>query len=37
MNDLSPFGFVDDGRELEDIIEPVRQAGWMTGVENDFL
>lgn len=37
MNDLSPFGFVDDGRELEDIIEPVRVSGWMTGVENEFL
>lgn len=36
MNDLSPFGFVDDGSELEDIIEPAR-PGWMTGVENEFL
>jgi hypothetical protein len=38
MNDLSPFGFVDDGRELEEIIEPPRRSGWMSDpVSDDFL
>jgi hypothetical protein len=37
MNDLSPFGFVDDGRELEDIIEQPSRSDWFRGVENEFL
>ena len=39
MNDLSPFGFVDDGRgDLYEMLEIQSSSNWMFGeVENDIL
>jgi hypothetical protein len=39
MNDLSPFGFVDDGRgNLEELLDMPRNGDvWMFGVENENL
>ena len=38
MNDLSPFGFVDDGRgDMEELLELPRGGNWMFGVENENL
>jgi hypothetical protein len=39
MNDLSPFGFVDDGRgDVFEMLELSRTGSWMFGeVENDIL
>ena len=39
MSDLSPFGFVDDGRgSLEEILDlPLGADNWMFGVENENL
>ena len=38
MNDLSPFGFVDDGRgDIEEALELPMGGNWMFGVENENL
>ena len=38
MNDLSPFGFVDDGRGgLEEALDLPASGNWMFGVENENL
>ena len=38
MNDLSPFGFVDDGRgDWEEMLDLPANGNWMFGVENDLL
>jgi len=38
MNDLTPFGFVDDGRgDLVEALELPPSGNWMFGVENDNL
>lgn len=34
MNDLSPFGFVDDGSDIEDILQPIPMANWLMPDEN---
>ena len=34
MNDLSPFGFIDDGSEIEDILQPIPMANWLMPDEN---
>ena len=37
MNDLSPFGFVDDGREDYDVLDLPQSGNWMFGVETEKL
>jgi hypothetical protein len=37
MNDLSPFGFVDDGSELEEILDNVPRGNWLMNDENQIL
>lgn len=38
MSDLSPFGFVDDGRsDLEEALDLPAGGNWMFGVENEIL
>jgi hypothetical protein len=37
MNDLSPFGFVDDGREGYDVLDLPQSGNWMFGVETENL
>jgi hypothetical protein len=37
MNDLSPFGFVDFGDHIDEVIEPSRGGNWMSENNNtDF-
>jgi Terminase large subunit, T4likevirus-type, N-terminal/Terminase RNaseH-like domain len=37
MNDLSPFGFVDDGGDLEVILDNAPRGNWLMNDENQFL
>jgi hypothetical protein len=38
MNEMSPFGFVDDGRgDMYEDLELPRDGNWIFGVENEFL
>jgi hypothetical protein len=38
MQDLSPFGFVDDGRdEFEEIIDMTPRGNWMSDLKDEYL
>jgi hypothetical protein len=38
MSDLSPFGFIDDGRdEMQDIIDVTPRGNWMSDLKDEYL
>jgi hypothetical protein len=38
MQDLSPFGFIDDGRDdFEEIIDMTPRGNWMSDLKDEYL